>query len=163
MELLGLGEILDGLHELSFAEDGGGFGGGERGLLLLELSLVSVGFNLNQQRALLDGLPFDYGDGDDFTGDFGRNFNFRLGLDFTRGGDELGDGLDHSFFDGDHLAYIGFFIFKISRGAEASDEQEGADDDVFRLGFFDGSRRGSGDVHGIFSCVRLKNEKIDDY
>ena len=163
MELLGLGEILNGLHELSFAEDGGGFGGGERGLLLLELSLVSVGFNLNQQRALLDGLPFDYGDGDDFTGDFGRNFHFRLGLDFTRGGDELGDGLDHSFFDGDHLAYIGFFIFKISRGAEASDEQEGADDDVFRLGFFDGSRRGSGDVHGIFSCVRLKNEKIDDY
>ena len=117
--------------------------------MLLELRLVSVGFNLNEQRALLDRLPLDYRDSDDFTGDLRGNLNFGLGLDFTRGGHELGNGLNHRFLDGDHLACIGFFVFKIGRGPEAGDEQEGADDDIFRLGFFDGDRRRGGNIHVI--------------
>jgi len=58
---------------------GGGLGGGEIGLLLLDRGTVVVGFDADEQFALLDRRALAEGELNDFAGDFGAIFTSTSG------------------------------------------------------------------------------------
>jgi hypothetical protein len=148
VEFLGLLVVLLGLRQAGLAQHAGGLGGGERGLLLLQLGLVEVGLDADEEVALLHGLALDDGDLDEFTGDLGGDLDLDLGLDLAGRRDEVGDGLHDGLLGGHGDAAL--LVLRGGKDDEGDDDhrRHPEEDEQLAVGFLFLGRRRGGRIRG---------------